>query len=382
MPGGDMKTPDNLLLKKHGSHIEIIWKWSNPNLVALAVAAIALCWFAFGYLQLGEMFQSGASGPILRLELGKPFPYNLMGPAIVTVMATLMYSISAGIFNRTTIFVSRDRIKVRHGPLPWPGNSDIETRSIRQVFIKVKPARKRLHTAFLHSPYDVLASNGGGRPIRLVAGLNLTGLQASFIERQIENFLGLKDAPPGIDGIAEENLALTQNGIQLVLDRRWFNDRTVPLTIFSVVWSGCVGFYLWQSVAARGFASIPLLPPEPVLIIQVLLLAIGVLLVYRATAEWLNRTEVIVSLGKLSVREGPVPWLGNLELAWTERHALKVEKSRWGSSAAVGSSVPIYKFAVHIMLTSGKSRKLLGGFDTSDQAERIKQKIGDYLGIK
>jgi hypothetical protein len=379
MAGDNMKTPENLLLKKHGSHMEIVWKWSSPNLVALFVAVFGLCWFFFGYLQLGEMLQSGTSAQILRHELGKPFPFNLMAPAIASILAAMVYSITAGIFNRTTISVSRDRIQVRHGPLPWPGNSDIGAASIRQVFIKVKPARKRIHNAFLHSPYDVMASDVSGRPIRLVAGLKLTGFQASFIERQIEDFLGLKDAPPGIDGIAEEGLTLDQHGIELVLDRKWFNDRTVPLTIFSLVWSGCVGVYFWQSVAERGLASILAFPPEPALIIQLLLLAIGILLAYRATAEWLNRTEVIVRPGRLSVREGPLPWRGNLELAWADQYALSVEKSRWGSSAAVGSSVPVYKFDVHVMVNSGKSRKLIGGFDTSEQAERIQKKIREYL---
>lgn len=44
----------------------------------------------------------------------------------------------------------------------------------------------------------------------------------------------------------------------------------------------------------------------------------GVCVAYYAAAGWLNRTHIVVSRDKITVRHEPVPWLGNFEMKVSE----------------------------------------------------------------
>ena len=105
-----------------------------------------------------------------------------------------MYYTIARWLNRTCIVVSRDKITVHHGPLPWLGNKELEASNCRQFYSEVKEYRggKGGTTRI----YEVYASTRDGRRVKLVDGFTgLTSEQAFFIAQQIEEYLGIQKIP-------------------------------------------------------------------------------------------------------------------------------------------------------------------------------------------
>ena len=164
-----------------------------------------------------------------------------------------------------------------------------------------------------------------------------------------------------------DKLELRNQGAGIEIVRTWFGWQVIVTTAFAVFWNGFLFF--WYSMAfATGNAMMTLFP-----LIHV---AVGVGVTYGALAGWVNRTRITVDQGRISVRHGPLPWLGNKDLdgsnlnSSTEREDLPRPRS---------TSV---KYEVHALTTSGKNEKLLSGLETSEQALYIEQEIERYFRIE
>jgi hypothetical protein len=94
------------------------------------------------------------------------------------------------------------------------------------------------------------------------------------------------------------------NGMRLT--RRWLNWSVVFLTFFCIAWDGFLVF--WYSMALQPGA------PWIMAVFPVCHLAIGVGLTYTTLTIYLNRTVLEVDEGRLTVRNGPLPWPGNRAL--------------------------------------------------------------------
>lgn len=192
-----IEPPENIKVTPQGSQLEIVWKWSDQNPVALAVAVGALGWFIFGHLSAGELsipdlLRIYFSGVMQNLSIG-----SVVVPVLVLAACSLVYSVIAKIVNRTGISVGSERIVIRHGPLPWLGNKTVDTKGIKQVFIKHNPGRNRRNSTSLMYFFDVLAVADNGDPVKLLSGLHLYRDQATYIAQEIESRLGLRTASPG-----------------------------------------------------------------------------------------------------------------------------------------------------------------------------------------
>jgi hypothetical protein len=141
-----------------------------------------------------------------------------------------------------------------------------------------------------------------------------------------------------------------------------------------VFWCGFL--FMWYSMAfafgsafGREFAFVTLFP-----LIHV---AVGVGITYTALAGWINRTRITVDQGRISVRHGPLPWLGNKDLDGSN---VKQLYSKEKVSRGRNSSTTTYE--VHALTASGKNEKLLSGLETSEQALYIEQEIERYFRIE
>ena len=106
-------------------------------------------------------------------------------------MFGIAYTALAGWLNRTRITVDQGRISVRHGPLPWLGNKDLDGSTMKQLYSKEKISRGRNSTSVT---YEVHAITTNGRNEKLLSGLE-TSEQALYIEQEIERYLRIEDAP-------------------------------------------------------------------------------------------------------------------------------------------------------------------------------------------
>jgi hypothetical protein len=172
--------PDKLEINRRGSEIEIVRTWFGSQV--LFITAFAVFWDGFlfsWYSMLGE-FKGGMDSMFFYFPL-----------IHVAVGVGITYYALCGWLNRTRITVGRGKVSVRHGPLPWFGNREMDSSAIKQLYAKEMISTSRNGTTV---SYDLNALTRDGRSIKFVGGLENSD-QALYIEQEIEKFLGVKDGP-------------------------------------------------------------------------------------------------------------------------------------------------------------------------------------------
>jgi hypothetical protein len=155
----------------------------------------------------------------------------------------------------------------------------------------------------------------------------------------------------------------------LRLTRRWFTPAAILLTAFCVLWNGS---FFWSPMALGGGG------PWFTAVVPVLRVVIGVLLTYATLAMYVNRTVLEVNEGRLTVRNGPLPWFGNRDLDVSEVEQFYSEevmsRGRQGSVS--------YTYKVCGLLKGGQRVTLLDSLPKRDDALFVEQLVEKYLGIE
>jgi DNA-directed RNA polymerase subunit RPC12/RpoP/uncharacterized membrane protein len=176
----------------------------------------------------------------------------------------------------------------------------------------------------------------------------------------------LAPAPPLPVPLPERLMVHTAGG-GLRIERRWYAWTAIFLVFFCVVWFGFLAF--WYLMAFSTGAWLLMLFP-------LLHVAVGLFLAYFTAALFVNTTEIVVADGVLTVRHGPLPWLGNRQIAtdaleqlYCEEH---VSRSRNGTTIT---------YSVRARSKDGRMVKLVTGLPERDQAMYIEQEVERHLGI-
>ena len=111
-----------------------------------------------------------------------------------------MYYALVKIINTTQISVSKDRIKVKHGPLLISRNLYLFKEDVDQLYVTKHSIGHRYNIQMTTYQVNVILVNK--RIITLVKGLN-SAEQGRFIEKKIESFLGITDIP--VEGEIEKD---------------------------------------------------------------------------------------------------------------------------------------------------------------------------------
>jgi hypothetical protein len=88
--------------------------------------------------------------------------------------------------NRSTIEVRGGRLRATHGPLPWPGNVEIDTASVDQLYVAVagvRTKRRRWHLLLVDRD----------RVARRIGPLLATVEEGRWVEQRIEEHLRIAD---------------------------------------------------------------------------------------------------------------------------------------------------------------------------------------------
>jgi len=107
----------------------------------------------------------------------------------VAVGIGLTYFTICCFINKTTIEVGSDRLAFAHGPLPWPGRSDLDATHIEQLYCRERVRHGRNGS---HTTYELHAKLRGGDKQKLLSGLTDPD-QAHYVEQQIESRLEIAD---------------------------------------------------------------------------------------------------------------------------------------------------------------------------------------------
>jgi hypothetical protein len=154
----------------------------------------------------------------------------------------------------------------------------------------------------------------------------------------------------------------------LTLKRSWRDVAAfimIPMTLF---WNGFL--VVWISIALStgeylmlAFASIHI--------------AVGIFLIYSTIARLVNTTVIKISVGQITVKQGPIPWPTPKPL---EHHEVRqfYGKKRVTRSSSGGSST---RYELRVLTSDGKDRKLLSGFTSREQVLYIEQELERYWNI-
>ncbi len=168
--------PGNIDINHHDGYIEITRRW-----LSWKVAFRALVFIGAGFLLFNNFILPNQEGALTNNPVFLFFAVLMIGA---------IYSAVAGLLNTSSIYVSKEAIKVRHKPLPWPGNKRLQVEDIKQLYAKEKRSTDSEKNTRI--TYEIYVVTGNGKDIKLIAGLEKNE-QAVFIEREIEKYLSIKD---------------------------------------------------------------------------------------------------------------------------------------------------------------------------------------------
>lgn len=164
-------------------------------------------------------------------------------------------------------------------------------------------------------------------------------------------------------------ITIERHGADLRISRRWFTFKHVFMAFFCVMWNGMLGFFFVTALASGAELSALFLFP-------LLHVAVGIGLAYATVAGFVNSTVLAVERGHLTVRHGPLPWMGNRDLSTSQIKQLfceqKITNSRNGRSVT---------YSVKAMTRNDTAVKLVSGLHAHDEALYVEQEIEKHLGI-
>ncbi len=158
-------------------------------------------------------------------------------------------------------------------------------------------------------------------------------------------------------------------GRDLTVVRRWFSWSYLLMLGFCLLWFGFLAAWYGIALATDAPLAFKLFP--------LLHVAAGLFIAYLTLTGFVNRTRLTIERDHLTVRHGPLPWPGAVDVGTSLLEQLfcteKVSRGRNGI---------ILRYNVEALTRDGRHLKLVQGLDTREQALFIEQTVESHLGIK
>jgi hypothetical protein len=168
--------PENITVEQQADGLRLSYRWFSGKFVFLALFcfvwdAFLVFWYTTALTQNANIIM--LIFPVLHVAVGLALTYYTL----------------AGFYNRTFISVGRGTLSIQHRPMPWFGNRTLQASDIAQLYTEQITASGKNGPRVT---YQLSAVSLENRKIKLLAGLDSPD-SARFIERQIEDWLGIKD---------------------------------------------------------------------------------------------------------------------------------------------------------------------------------------------
>jgi phage FluMu protein Com len=159
-----------------------------------------------------------------------------------------------------------------------------------------------------------------------------------------------------------------RDDVSLWLTRRWLSPMHFALLFFCGAWDSFLVFW---------YSNVPSEAPWIFSVFPVAHVAVGVGMTYYVLCGFLNKTELRLSRGSLSVRHGPLPWRGNKELSVQGLSQVFCQQG-FHSAGREGQAL----YSVHALKDDGSRVELLSGLPSLEHAQYIEQQVEGFLGIQ
>lgn len=391
--------PQGMTVDDRGDELNMTVSWSQPVMKLLFLALLLFLGF-----QAASVLQSKDLTSLIDMAVrsfsNDPFPLGLIGPTFSCIALWLGYFLVTQILNQTRITVSRSRLVIRHGPLPWPGNHDLAADSIQQVLAQIRLRGSRADGGRI--THELLALTQDRHTIKLISGHKLSSEQALYIEKLLKarlriQSLGIKPKTSAGSGAENHQLPLlagnpaphratktatllrqTEDGVALEITQSWFDSRKILIAAFGLIWTLLTSLFAWKFLTGfyktSSLAGITFQPQDYGLAIFP---TVGLLILYVGIVGLVNRTKLTIGRKEISVRHGPLPWSSNFHFLLTDLKAVTAPKSlvaqlRQNMFGGVGPEI-------RAVMKDGSERRLISHFHTRDEALAVKQAIERYL---
>ncbi|OAI55530.1 hypothetical protein AYO49_01240 [Verrucomicrobiaceae bacterium SCGC AG-212-N21] len=180
-PRPEVPLPPSMTFEETPFGIEIKHRWFSG--VVFFLLPFCLVWNGFLVFWYYIAFQKNA-----------PLAMKFFPLIHVAVGLGLAYVVLSLLFNKTTIAASSGRLTVKHGPVPWWGNVELDSSEITQFFCKEKVHRSKNGPRYQYEIWSVHRD----ATTKKVVGASLDMDQALYVEQRLEKALGIQDrAVPG-----------------------------------------------------------------------------------------------------------------------------------------------------------------------------------------
>jgi hypothetical protein len=175
----ESETYKKIEFHEDGRQLFVVFKWFTP--MAFFLLFFCIAWDTF------LVFWYSMAGQASVLFLIFPIAHVAVGVGLTYYTACLF-------FNKTFIVVDDKTLKIKHAPLPWTGNMEIDAADIEQLYVKEKTINNKNGTSHVYELRGVLKNQDD---VTLVSekqlGLSSDAGKARMLERKIEMFLGIRD---------------------------------------------------------------------------------------------------------------------------------------------------------------------------------------------
>lgn len=209
--------------------LSITYKWFN--FIHLFLAFFCVLWDGFLVVWYGIAFSGfGESGGASLIMIAFPMIH-------VAVGVGLTYYTICGFFNRTYLTVNNQRLSIKFKPLPWKGQLEFSSREIKQLFVKEKISRGKNGTSYT---YDLYMLTSDGREKKLLSGDLLNANQAKFLEKKIEDFLGIENYIVPGEYNTGSRIASVQEILKAKMPRKIDWDQELTKLVPYDLYKGCI----------------------------------------------------------------------------------------------------------------------------------------------
>ncbi len=167
-----------------------------------------------------------------------------------------------------------------------------------------------------------------------------------------------------------EGLDIIQTPQSAIIRRTWFSHVVWFLIFFCIFWDGFLVFWYSMAFTAGPKGGLIMLP---LLLFPLLHVAVGISLTYFVICTFVNKTDIVLEAGMVTIKSHPLPWPGNKSIpADTVTDFLVRERF---AQSRNGARV---NYCIYYVDTTNRERRLITGLKTREQADYIASSLTRY----